>query len=106
MSYSRKNLQNPSAQHWPHTAFEDEIDYLSSQKQLQRRLQGTAHILGPITKDHWFVYAAEISENPTNDAKVCTYNCDIQYPQQCWQDCYISKRLSTNMNNLLIANSL
>jgi S-adenosylmethionine decarboxylase len=61
VGYSRKNLNNPSAQHWPHSNFEDEITFLSSHPVLQERLNGSGHILGPVTGDHWFVYVADLN---------------------------------------------
>jgi S-adenosylmethionine decarboxylase len=59
VGYSRKNLLFPNAQLWPHSNFGDEIKYIQSHAKLQDRLQGTGHILGPITGDHWFVYVAD-----------------------------------------------
>lgn len=59
VGYSRKNLNNPDAQLWPHSSFSDEIKYLSSHEKLQNRLKGSGHVLGPITGDHWFVYIAD-----------------------------------------------
>ena len=61
VGYSRKNLNNPSAQQWPHSNFEDEVSYLTSHPVLQARLNGSGHILGPVTGDHWFVYVADLS---------------------------------------------
>ena len=61
VGYSRKNLMFPSAQHWPHSSFGDEIQYISSHTKLQDRLKGAGYILGPITGDHWFVYVADHS---------------------------------------------
>ena len=61
VGYSRKNLNNPSAQQWPHSNFEDEVTYLTSHPVLQARLNGSGHILGPVTGDHWFVYVADLS---------------------------------------------
>lgn len=66
VGYSRKNLNNPSAQKWPHSSFDDEIRFLSSHEKLQRRLRGNGYILGPVTSDHWFVYCADHSEIPTS----------------------------------------
>ena len=59
VGYSRKNLLFPTQQAWPHSSFGDEIEYLKSHKVLQDRLNGVAHILGPVTGDHWFVYVAD-----------------------------------------------
>ena len=62
--YSRKNLNNPTAQLWPHSNFGEEINYLSQHEKLRTRLHGSAHILGPVTGDHWFVFVADHSEIP------------------------------------------
>ena len=62
--YSRKNLNNPTAQLWPHSNFGEEIKYLSQHEKLRARLHGSAHILGPVTGDHWFVFVADHSEIP------------------------------------------
>jgi hypothetical protein len=67
VGYSRKNLLFPTQQAWPHSNFGDEIEYLNSNKMLQDRLNGVAHILGPVTRDHWFVYVAD---NPPHMAAV------------------------------------
>lgn len=67
VGYSRKNLLFPTQQAWPHSNFGDEIEYLNSNKVLQDRLNGVAHILGPVTGDHWFVYVAD---NPPHMAAV------------------------------------
>ena len=64
VGYSRKNLNNPSAQSWPHSNFGDEISFLNSNKKLQERLNGVGHILGPVTGDHWFVYVADLPRYP------------------------------------------
>jgi S-adenosylmethionine decarboxylase len=63
VGYSRKNLQFPTAQAWPHCSFPDEIQYISTHKKLQSRLKGTGHILGPVTGDHWYVYVADHSKS-------------------------------------------
>lgn len=67
VGYSRKNLLFPSAQLWPHSSFGDEIDYIKTHPKLQLRLNGTGHILGPITGDHWFVYVADHSLPPKSE---------------------------------------
>lgn len=59
LGYSRKNFLFPSAQIWPHANFGEEIRYINSHKNLLQHLNGSGHILGPVTGDHWFVYVAE-----------------------------------------------
>lgn len=62
VGYSRKNLNDPSAQQWPHSNFSDEVTFLNSNQKLQARLNGVGHILGPVTGDHWFVYVADLPQ--------------------------------------------
>mmetsp|Transcript_5856 Transcript_5856/g.8137 ORF Transcript_5856/g.8137 Transcript_5856/m.8137 type:complete len:455 (+) Transcript_5856:62-1426(+) len=64
VGYSRKNLLFPDEQQAPHSSFDDEVKYISTHEQLQNRLRGSGHILGPVTGDHWFVYVAD-HPNPT-----------------------------------------
>jgi S-adenosylmethionine decarboxylase len=72
VGYSRKNLLFPSAQLWPHSNFGDEIHYIKTHEKLQSRLNGSGHILGPITGDHWFVYVADHSPStPSEELRPC-----------------------------------
>ncbi len=59
LQYSRKNLQHPEAQSAPHRNHQEEVAYLESHPCLRGRMRGQAHVLGPLTGDHWFVYVAE-----------------------------------------------
>jgi len=74
VGYSRKNLNNPHKQHWPHSSFDDEIRFLGSHKKLEERLHGSGYILGPVTGDHWFVYCADHSELPLS---LCADSRDV-----------------------------
>ncbi|CAK4614219.1 hypothetical protein LEN26_019643 [Aphanomyces euteiches] len=49
--YARKNFLQPEEQHFPHTSFSAEVEYLNDFFP-----QGVAHVLGPITGDHWYSY--------------------------------------------------
>jgi S-adenosylmethionine decarboxylase len=62
LGYNRKNLFLPSAQLWPHSTWDDEMEYLNKHTQLRNRLNGSGHILGPITGDHWFLYVADLDD--------------------------------------------
>ena len=62
LEYSRKNLFYPEAQSHPHRSYGEEVKYLEDHPCLQGRMKGHAHVLGPITGDHWFVYVAEQHE--------------------------------------------
>jgi len=65
VGYSRKNLNNPTAQLFPHSNFDDEMKYIDSHAKLQDRLKGSGYVLGPITGDHLFVYVADHSHEQT-----------------------------------------
>jgi len=53
--YSRKNLNNPSKQFPPHNGlFENEIAFLN------KVFDGQGHVLGPLNKDHWNLYVADL----------------------------------------------
>lgn len=59
LRYSHKNLTFPDDQHYPHCSFNDEVKFIESHPELNERLRGSSHILGPISGDHWHVYSAE-----------------------------------------------
>lgn len=69
LTYSRKNLLFPTAQAFPHSKFSDEIGYLRDHCEIENRLKGTAHVIGPTCSDHWFVFAADHPENVVNFLK-------------------------------------
>jgi len=54
--YSRKNFLFPDKQVYPHIDWRAEIEYLD------QHFDGQSYILGPITKDHWYLYVADYSE--------------------------------------------
>lgn len=65
VGYSRKNYSFPGDQMWPHCSFSEEMSYLKSHAHLSARLNGSGHILGPLTGDHWFVYVADQCRRPS-----------------------------------------
>jgi S-adenosylmethionine decarboxylase len=56
--YSRKNLNFPSKQLYPHNAWDDEMKFLS------KMFDGQGHILGAMNKDHWNLYVADLRPPP------------------------------------------
>lgn len=62
--YSRKNFTFPGDQLYPHSSFEQELQYLKSHEHLSARLNGSGYVLGPVTGDHWFVYVADKYDRP------------------------------------------
>lgn len=54
--FSRKNFLFPDVQVFPHTNWQDEGAYLS------QYFDGQSYILGPLTKDHWYLWLADYSD--------------------------------------------
>jgi S-adenosylmethionine decarboxylase len=59
VGYSRKNFNFPGDQAFPHQSFHQELDYLYSHRNLSERLDGNGYTLGPVNRDHWFVFVAD-----------------------------------------------
>lgn len=55
--YSRKNLNFPSKQCFPHSNFYDEVAYLN------KMFDGQGFVMGPLNKDHWHLYIADCRED-------------------------------------------
>ncbi|TMW60289.1 hypothetical protein Poli38472_000331 [Pythium oligandrum] len=58
VSFSRKNYTFPEEQKYPHTSFQTEVTYLNSYFP-----DGTAHALGPLNHDHWYIYVWDSDEH-------------------------------------------
>jgi len=56
VKYSRKNFLFPELQVYPHNDWRAEIDYLDEY------FDGQPYILGPLTKDHWYLYLADYTD--------------------------------------------
>jgi len=54
--FSRKNFLFPQVQVYPHTDWQLEVNYLDQYFQ-----GGQSYVLGPMTKDHWFLYLSDYS---------------------------------------------
>jgi len=54
--YSRKNFLFPDKQIAPHLSWSHELEYLDE------HFDGQSYVLGPINKDHWYLYVADYSE--------------------------------------------
>lgn len=63
VSYSRKNYTFPEEQKYPHTSFQTEVEYLNSFFP-----EGTAHVLGPLNHDHWYIYVWDAEEHVAKPA--------------------------------------
>lgn len=51
--FSRKNLNFPTKQLYPHNNFDDEVHFLN------KLFAGEGFVLGPVNKDNWHVYIAD-----------------------------------------------
>lgn len=60
--FSRKNFLFPQEQVFPHNCWEEEVSFLN------RHFEGTAHVFGPITKEHWYLYIADYSDKDCGEA--------------------------------------
>lgn len=69
VAYTRKDFTFPTAQKFPHRDPAEEATYL-------KRFfpTGSAHILGPITGDHWLVFVADYVDRPTTECVDRTLN--------------------------------
>lgn len=57
--FSRKNLNQPAKQVFPHCSFNDEVNFLN------KTFHGQAYVMGPLNKDHWNLYIADFRKNNT-----------------------------------------
>jgi S-adenosylmethionine decarboxylase len=58
VSYSRKNYTFPEEQVYPHTSFQTEVAFLNDFFP-----DGSAHVLGPLNHDHWYIYVWDADEH-------------------------------------------
>ncbi|TYZ58477.1 hypothetical protein PybrP1_007995 [[Pythium] brassicae (nom. inval.)] len=58
VSYSRKNYTFPEEQVYPHTSFQTEVAFLNDFFP-----DGSAHVLGPLNRDHWYIYVWDAEEH-------------------------------------------
>lgn len=77
--YSRKNFLFPEEQEFPHSSFDQEVDYMS-----QVFEDGRPHIFGPLSADHWVVFIADridrsgkVKEHVENEQTLNMYMYDI-----------------------------
>ncbi len=69
LCYSRKDFLFPKHQKFPHRSMQEEISFLRKYFP-----DGHAHVLGPVTRDHWFVFTADRCERPSEDLTDRTLN--------------------------------
>lgn len=69
LSYSRKDFLYPERQRYPHRSTAEEVAFLRKYFP-----DGHAHIMGPLTRDHWFIFTADRCERPPEQLQECTLN--------------------------------
>ena len=70
LGYTRKSLQFPQMQLFPHSSIGEEVTFLKN----QCKLGCEAYILGPITSDHWVAIVADYCERPMSQSSDRTLN--------------------------------
>lgn len=75
VSYSRKNYLFPEEQKYPHTSFQTEVGFLNSFFP-----DGSAHVLGPLTHDHWYIYVWDAEEH-SEDMKAAAIPPQVAQPE-------------------------
>lgn len=76
LSYSRKNFVQPQHQIYPHTSFDSEIRFLESV--VPNADFGSAHVIGPVTSDHWLIYVYDNCEKEMDEAQERTIHILMQ----------------------------
>jgi S-adenosylmethionine decarboxylase len=69
LAYTRKDLLFPKRQKYPHRSTEEEIGFLTSVFP-----DGHAHVLGPLTRDHWFVFVVNRADRAPSECRERTLN--------------------------------
>eukprot|EP01121_Diplochlamys_sp_Union-15-3_P007106 TRINITY_DN1777_c0_g1_i6.p1 TRINITY_DN1777_c0_g1~~TRINITY_DN1777_c0_g1_i6.p1 ORF type:complete len:334 (+),score=33.25 TRINITY_DN1777_c0_g1_i6:210-1211(+) len=64
--FSRKNFLNPKQQHYPHTSFSAEVDFLNT-----FFVVGQGYTFGPQSSDHWNLYIADMTDNNRHKPLSC-----------------------------------
>ncbi|RLN50803.1 hypothetical protein BBJ29_002309 [Phytophthora kernoviae] len=77
VNYSRKNYTFPEEQKYPHTSFQTEVAFLSSYFP-----EGSAHVLGPLNHDHWYIYAWDADIHDQSGAALMTNDIPFKEPGQ------------------------
>jgi len=72
--FSRKNYVFPHKQLAPHTSWEDEVKYLD-----QYFPHGNGFIVGPMSKDHWYLYVADYRHQHEQEEYVRNNNHTCEY---------------------------
>jgi len=82
--YSRKNLNFPHKQSFPHTNFFDEVAYMN------KMFDGQGFVMGPVNKDHWHLYIADSRVGHSSDRskqtfEIMMHDLDPQVMQHFYQ---------------------
>jgi len=96
--YSRKNLNNPNKQSFPHTNFYDEVAYLN------KMFEGQGFVMGPLNKDHWNLYIADCridrAVRSQQTFEIMMHDLDPQVMEYFYQKEGVSGKDTTRMSGI------
>lgn len=98
--FSRKNLNFPSRQIYPHNNFDDEVHFLN------KLFSGEGFVLGPVNKDNWHVYIADFRSQKTVQSssnqvfEVMMHDLDPETMKQFYQQEGVTARDTTNSSGI------
>jgi S-adenosylmethionine decarboxylase len=82
VTFSRKNLLYPHQQAYPHTHWNDEVDFLN------KFFEGTAYVLGPLTQEHYYLYLADYRDGtgePEHTLEIMMHNLNRHAAKQFYK---------------------
>jgi S-adenosylmethionine decarboxylase len=98
--FSRKNLNFPSRQLYPHNNFDDEVHFLN------KLFNGEGFVLGPVNKDNWHLYVADYRDNSSlysasNQVfEVMMHDLDPKVMEQFYKQEGVSARKTTESSGI------
>lgn len=98
--FSRKNLNFPTKQLYPHNNFDDEVHFLN------KLFAGVGFVLGPVNKDNWHVYIADFRtpkavESSTSQVfEVMMHDLDHEKMKQFYKQEGVTARDTTNSSGI------
>lgn len=99
--FSHKNLNFPGRQLFPHCSFDEETKYLN------QFFDGSSHILGPLSGDHWFLYMADCRkdepkvEDLESTMEILMHDIPLEVAQQFFRnDKFVDVKTSTKQSGI------
>jgi S-adenosylmethionine decarboxylase len=98
--FSRKNLNFPTRQLYPHNNFDDEVHFLN------KLFNGEGFVLGPVNKDNWHVYIADyrspkaIGSSSNQVFEVMMHDLDPKIMEQFYKKEGVTSRDTTEASGI------